>query len=96
MGKKLYIGNLSFNVNSESLGQLFGSKGSVESSKVITDRDTGRSKGFAFVEMSNDDEAQACLQHFNGYELEGRQMNVSEARPQPPRDNDQSFRSNRY
>lgn len=87
MGKKLYVGNLSFNVDSESLGQLFGSKGTVESSRVITDRDSGRSKGFGFIEMSSSEEANACIEHFHGYEYEGREMNVTEARPQEPRNN---------
>ena len=87
MGKKLFIGNLSFSVSSESLQSLFSQAGTVESAKVITDRDSGRSKGFAFVEMSSDDEAAACISEFNGRELEGRAINVSEARPQAPREN---------
>lgn len=85
MGKKLYVGNLSFSVTSDSLNDLFAQYGTVESAKVITDRDTGRSKGFGFVEMSTDDEARTCIDQANGRELEGRQMNISEAKPQAPR-----------
>lgn len=85
MGKKLYVGNLAFSVTSDSLNTLFAQYGTVESAKVIMDRDTGRSKGFAFVEMSNPDEAAACIREAGGKELEGRQMNISEAKPQEPR-----------
>jgi RNA recognition motif-containing protein len=85
MGKKLYIGNLSFNVDSNQLVDLFAQVGTVDSANVIMDRDTGRSKGFAFVEMSESSEAQAAIQKFNGAELAGRAMNVSEAKPQAPR-----------
>ena len=87
MGKKLYVGNLAFSVNSGSLEGLFSQHGTVESTKVITDRDTGRSKGFAFVEMSNEKEAADCISLLNGRELEGRQLNISEAKPQEPRQN---------
>lgn len=86
MGKKLFIGNLAFSIDSNSLQDLFSKSGTVESAKVITDRDSGRSKGFAFVEMSTPEEAQACIADFNGFELEGRQINVSEAKPQAPRE----------
>jgi cold-inducible RNA-binding protein len=85
MGKKLYVGNLAFSVSSESLTSLFTQCGTVESAKVITDRDTGRSKGFAFVEMSSPDEASECIRALGGQELEGRQLNISEAKPQEPR-----------
>ena len=85
MGKKLYVGNLSFSVTSDSLANLFSQYGTIESAKVITDRDTGRSKGFAFVEMSSDSEAETCIAQLGGKEFEGRQMNVSEAKPQEPR-----------
>ncbi|OFZ18530.1 MAG: RNA-binding protein [Bdellovibrionales bacterium RBG_16_40_8] len=85
MGRKLYVGNLAFSVTSDSLNSLFAQFGTVESAKVITDRDTGRSKGFAFVEMSTDDEAAACIREVAGRELEGRQLNISEAKPQEPR-----------
>lgn len=86
MGKKLYVGNLPFATTSEILASTFAECGTVESAKVITDRDSGRSKGFAFVEMSSDSEAAAAIERFNGAEWEGRQMNVSEARPQAPRE----------
>lgn len=85
MGKKLYIGNLSYNVDSDRLTDLFAQAGTVDSANVIMDRDSGRSKGFAFVEMSADQEAQDAIQKFNGMEVDGRAMNVSEARPQAPR-----------
>jgi RNA recognition motif-containing protein len=85
MGKKLYVGNLSFSVTEQSLEGAFSKSGTVESARIITDRDTGRSKGFGFVEMSSDSEAQAAIGALNGSELEGRAMNVSEARPQEPR-----------
>jgi len=85
MGKKLYVGNLSYSVDSHQLGDLFAQVGVVDSSNVIMDRDSGRSKGFAFVEMSQNSEAQAAIEKFNGAELDGRAMNVSEAKPQAPR-----------
>ena len=92
MGKKLYIGNLSYTVDSTQLNDLFGQVGTVESANVIMDRDSGRSKGFAFVEMAADQEAEAAIQKFNGTDLGGRAMNVSEAKPQAPRTNDYSSR----
>ena len=85
MGKKLYIGNIPFTVSEQDLSNVFAECGTVESVKVITDRETGRSKGFAFVEMSNDDEAAKVIESFNGATLDGRAMNISEARPQEPR-----------
>lgn len=85
MGKKLYVGNLSFNVDSDQLAGVFSDCGTVDSANIITDRETGRSKGFAFIEMSNDSEAQNAIQKLNGIELSGRAMNVSEAKPQEPR-----------
>lgn len=87
MGKKLYIGNLSYTVDSTQLTTLFADCGTVESANVIMDRDSGRSKGFAFVEMSADSEAQSAITKLNGYDLSGRAMNVSEAKPQAPRTN---------
>lgn len=87
MGKKLYVGNLSFSVDSASLESLFSQHGTVESARIITDRDTGRSKGFAFVEMSSDQEANDCINQLNGQEHEGRKLNISEAKPQEPRQN---------
>lgn len=86
MGKKLYVGNLPFKVDDAMLQSEFAKFGSVDSAKVITDRDTGRSKGFGFVEMSNDDEADQAISKMNGQQLEGRAINVSEARPQAPRE----------
>lgn len=85
MGKKLYVGNLPFSTNDATLGEIFSQVGKVESARVITDRDSGRSKGFGFVEMSTDQEATDAIQRFNGAEFEGRNMTVSEARPMEPR-----------
>jgi RNA recognition motif-containing protein len=86
MGKKLYIGNLSFTVDSNQLTSLFSEIGTVETANVIMDRDTGRSKGFAFVEMAESSAAQTVIDKLNGTELAGRAMNISEAKPQAPRD----------
>jgi RNA recognition motif-containing protein len=86
MGKKLYVGNLSYSVDSAQLSDLFTQVGSVDSANVIMDRETGRSKGFAFVEMAEDSHAQAAIEKFNGTDLGGRAMNVSEAKPQAPRE----------
>jgi RNA recognition motif-containing protein len=85
MGKKLYVGNLPFSINDQELGSIFAEAGTVTSAKVITDRDTGRSKGFGFVEMSTDEEAAKAISQFDGGELEGRQLRVNEARPMEPR-----------
>lgn len=88
MGKKLYIGNLPFSATEQVLHDTFSQCGTVESVKIITDRDTGRSKGFGFVEMASDTEAQTAIQKFNGADYEGRTMTVNEARPmeaRPPR-----------
>jgi RNA recognition motif-containing protein len=87
MGKKLYVGNLSYNMDDQSLTSLFSAHGTVESARIVMDRDTGRSKGFAFVEMSDDSEAQSAIEKLNGTEQSGRAINVSEARPMAPRDN---------
>jgi RNA recognition motif-containing protein len=81
MGKKLYVGNLPYGVSDSDLRQLFEPHGTVESAQVIMDRDTGRSKGFGFVEMGNDQEAQTAIQALNGQELDGRSLTVNEARP---------------
>src|SRR5438874_895578 len=86
MGKKLYVGNLPFNTTDESLQEIFAQAGSVQSAKIITDRDTGRSKGFGFVEMATDQEAADAIQKFNGAEYGGRNMTVAEARPMAPRE----------
>ena len=85
MGKKLYVGNLSYNVTSSDLEQLFGQYGQVTSAQVINDRDTGRSKGFGFVEMSSDDEATAAVAAMNGQQHDGRTLTVNEARPKEDR-----------
>ncbi len=81
MGKKLYVGNLPYSVADSDLEQLFGQFGSVQSAQVIMDRDTGRSKGFGFVEMGSDQEAQAAIAGMNGKEVDGRALTVNEARP---------------
>src|SRR5919199_1764595 len=81
MGKKLYVGNLTFGVTDAELEQLFAAHGTVQSAQVIMDRDTGRSKGFGFVEMGTDQEAQAAIQAMNGQEVDGRALTVNEARP---------------
>jgi len=86
MGKKLYVGNLPYSVDDAALQNRFGEFGAVTSAKVIMDRDSGRSKGFGFVEMENDDEANRAIEELNGTDLGGRAMNVSEARPQAPRE----------
>ena len=87
MGKKLYVGGLSYNTTDQGLHDVFSRVGTVESAKVITDRETNRSKGFGFVEMSTDQEAQAAIQKFNGAEVDGRKLTVNEAKPQAPREN---------
>ena len=81
MSTKLYVGNLSFGVTSDDLQEHFAQAGTVESAKVIEDRDTGRSRGFGFVEMSSSDEAMAAIEQFNGQDLDGRNLVVNEARP---------------
>ncbi len=85
MGRKLYVGNLPYSANQQTLQDAFGRCGTVESVKVITDRDTGQSKGFAFVEMSSDSEAQKAIQELNGSSLDGREIKVNEAKPRAPR-----------
>src|SRR5438477_3741318 len=81
MGKKLYVGNLSYGMTDSTLEQLFAPHGTVQSAQVIMDRDTGRSKGFGFVEMGSDQEAQAAIQALNGQQVDGRALTVNEARP---------------
>ena len=85
MGKKLYVGNLSFSTSEQSLQDKFAEFGEVESAKIITDRDTGRSKGFGFVEMATDEAAESAISSLNGTEFEGRTLTVNEARPMVPR-----------
>jgi RNA recognition motif-containing protein len=81
MGKKLYVGNLAYGVSDSDLQTLFQTHGTVQSAQVIMDRETGRSKGFGFVEMGSDQEAQAAIQALNGKEVDGRALTVNEARP---------------
>ena len=85
MGKKIYVGNLPFSATNESLNDLFAQFGGVDSSKIVMDRDTGRSKGFGFVEMSSDDDAQSAIDKLNGSDVGGRSLVVNEARPMEPR-----------
>ncbi|MCC7442178.1 MAG: RNA-binding protein [Bdellovibrionales bacterium] len=85
MGKKLFVGNLPFSATEEGIASVFAECGAVESVKIIMDRDTGRSKGFAFVEMGSDGDAATAIQKLNGVDHGGRNMIVSEARPMAPR-----------
>ena len=85
MGKKLYVGNLSYDVTSSDLEQMFTPHGTVQSAEVIQDRMTGRSKGFGFVEMGSDQEAQAAIAALNGQDHGGRALTVNEAKPREPR-----------
>jgi len=85
MGSKLYVGNLSYNVTNADLEQLCAQHGTVKSAEVIQDRDTGRSKGFGFVQMGNDQEAQAAISALNGQEHDGRALTVNEAKPREER-----------
>jgi RNA recognition motif-containing protein len=87
MGKKLYIGNLPFSANDQFLKESFAQFGTVESATVIVDRDSGRSKGFGFVEMSTEAEAADAIAKMNGSDCEGRALTVNEAKPMAPRDN---------
>jgi RNA recognition motif-containing protein len=85
MGKKLYVGNLAYSVTNDTLEQMFAAHGSVQSAQVIMDRDTGRSKGFGFVEMGSDQEAQAAIAALNGVNVDGRNLTVNEAKPREER-----------
>jgi cold-inducible RNA-binding protein len=85
MTMKLYVGNLSFNTSSSDLEELFSQRGTVESASVITDRDTGRSRGFGFVEMSTREEGEAAIRDLNGTEVDGRTLTVNEARQREER-----------
>lgn len=86
MGKKIYVGNLPFNTTSESLSEVFGQFGAVDSSKIITDRETGRSKGFGFVEMSDASAADSAIEKLHGSDMGGRALTVNEARPMEKRE----------
>ncbi len=97
MANKLFVGSLAWGTDDAALQNFFASAGTVVSAKVITDRDSGRSKGFGFVEMSTDEEAAKAIAELNGKELDGRPINVNEARPQEPRENRGNDRGgNRY
>jgi cold-inducible RNA-binding protein len=100
MGKKLYVGNLAFSMTDSTLEQAFAPFGTVESAKIIMDRDSGRSKGFGFVEMSSDQEAAKAIEAMNGKEVDGRALTVNEAKPMAPREGGGGrggfSRSNRY
>ena len=85
MGSKLYVGNLSYNTTSSELETLFGQHGTVQSAEVIQDRDTNRSKGFGFVQMASDQEAQAAVTALNGQQQDGRALTVNEAKPREDR-----------
>src|ERR1041384_7379294 len=87
MSMKLYVGNLSFQTSRDELEQLFAQAGTVESANIVEDRDTGRSRGFGFVEMATREEGEAAIQQFNGKELNGRALTVNEARPREERGN---------
>jgi cold-inducible RNA-binding protein len=85
MSMKLYVGNLSFQTSSEDLQELFAQAGTVESASVVEDRETGRSRGFGFVEMASKEDGEKAIEQFNGKELNGRNLNVNEARPREDR-----------
>lgn len=93
MNNKLYVSNLPYSVTDQSLGQMFASYGTVLSSKIITDKMSGRSKGFGFVEMEDEAQATEAMEKLNGQEINGRRLNVAIARPQEPRDD--NFRRDR-
>lgn len=90
----IYVGNLSWDTDNRQLNELFSQYGEVDTARVITDRETGRSRGFGFVEMANDDEARSAIDALNGYEFDGRTIKVNEARPKQPRGG--GGRRNRY
>lgn len=96
MGKKLYVGNISFNATEETLTEYFSGAGTVDSVRIITDRDTGRSKGFGFIEMSSDDEAASAIESLDGQDFDGRPLRVNEAKPQEKRESRGGFGGNRF
>jgi len=91
MGKKLYVGNLPYSVTEVELQRVFSEHGNVQSAQVIMDRDTGRSKGFGFVEMASDQEAKTAIDAMNGHEMDGRNLTVNEARPKDHRPNGRGY-----
>lgn len=93
---KLYVGNLSFNTSNGDLEQLFGEVGTVESTNVIEDRETGRSRGFAFVEMSSKKEGENVIAQFNGMKVDGRELKITEAKPRENRDGNGGGGRNNY
>ncbi len=95
MSMKLYVGNLSFQTSNDDLQQLFAGAGTVESVSIIEDRETGRSRGFGFVEMSSKEEGQNAIEQFNGKDLNGRNLNVNEAKPREDRGSRGGFGGNR-
>src|SRR6187401_135627 len=95
MSTKLYVGNLAFQTTSQELQELFAQAGTVESASVVEDRDTGRSRGFAFVEMSTKEEAATAIEQFNGKEVGGRALKVNEAKPRENRSGGRGFNDNR-
>jgi cold-inducible RNA-binding protein len=95
MSTKLYVGNLAFQTTSQELQEMFAQAGTVQSASVVEDRDTGRSRGFAFVEMSTNEEAAAAIDQFNGKEIGGRALKVNEAKPRENRSGGRSFNNNR-
>jgi len=96
MGKKIYIGNMSYDTTESKLQELFAAHGEVASVSVVTDRYTGRPRGFAFVEMATDEAAQAAIAALNGQEVDGRQLTVNEARPSRPRGGDRGRRDRQW
>jgi RNA recognition motif-containing protein len=96
MGNKLYVGNLSYDMQDSDLQQLFAQYGTVTSARIVTDRDTGRSKGFGFVEMGSDAEAEAAISALNGHEVGGRALTVNEARPKESGGGGRSFGGGGY
>ena len=96
MSKKIYVGNMSYDNDETTLNELFSEFGEVISAKVIVDQFSGRSKGFGFIEMANDDEAMAAINALNGKEISGRQIKVNEAIDRPRRPNNNFRRNNRY
>lgn len=95
MSTKLYVGNLAFQTNSQELQELFAQAGTVESASVVEDRDTGRSRGFGFVEMASKEEGEAAISQFNGKEMNGRALTVNEAKPRENRGGGRGFGGNR-